>query len=76
MDPGVANAKDSGLAGERAQADIVILSSVWNDWDEPNDSRKFGSNKPNEMVQRYFCKLGSYRGQYTLYERCDRTKSA
>jgi hypothetical protein len=76
MDPGVANADDSKLAGEVREADFLVLSSVWDNWVEPNDSQEFGSNKPNEMVQRYFCKLGSYRGQYTLYERCDRTKSA
>ena len=43
MDPGVANADDSRMASDLARSDIAILSGVWNDWAEPNDSRKFGS---------------------------------
>ncbi len=39
MDPGVANAKGSGLASELRSADVAILSGVWDDWSEPNDSR-------------------------------------
>ena len=35
-----------GLADDLASADIAILSSVWNDWEEPNDSRDFGSPSP------------------------------
>ncbi len=70
MDPGVANAKHSRLAGEVRKADFLVLSSVWDGWTEPNDSRKFGPNLPNEIVKRDFCELGSYNGQYTLYERC------
>jgi hypothetical protein len=75
MDPGVANAKNSRLAGEVRKADFLVLSSVWNDWVEPNDSRKFGPNLPNEIVKRDFCKLGSYNGQYALYERCALAKA-
>jgi hypothetical protein len=70
MDPGVANANGSKLAGEVRKADFLVLSAVWDNWVEPNDSRKFGSNKPNEIVRRDFCKLGSYEGQYELFERC------
>jgi hypothetical protein len=72
MDPGVANADDSGLADEVREADFLVLSSVWDNWDEPNDSRELGSNEPNEVVDSDFCLLGEYRGQYELYERCDR----
>lgn len=71
MDPGVANADDSKLAGEVRKADFLVLSSVWDNWVEPNDSRKVGSDKPNQVVKADFCKLGDYRGQYVLYERCD-----
>ncbi|HEX5614445.1 MAG TPA: hypothetical protein VFZ83_04770 [Acidimicrobiia bacterium] len=77
MDPGVANAVDSGLADELRAADIVILSSIRDDWDEPNDSRDFGPNEPNEVIAEEFCAVGSYgvglfgRGLYELYERCD-----
>ena len=80
MDPGVANAPDSGLADELRAADIVILSSIRDDWDEPNDSRVFGPNEPNEVIAEEFCAVGSYgeglfgRGLYELYERCDRSE--
>ena len=76
MDPGVANAPDSGLADELAASDVVILSSVRDDWVEPNDSRDFGSSEPNEVLERDFCQVGSFgtglfgRGLYELYTRC------
>jgi len=74
MDPGVANADDSGLADDLRSADIAILSSVWNDWDEPNDARKFGSNRPNEILKRDFCLVQKFGrgGVYELYRRCNK----
>jgi hypothetical protein len=74
MDPGVANADDSGLADDLRSADIAILSSVWNDWDEPNDARKLGSNRPNEILKRDFCLVESFGrgGVYELYRRCNK----
>jgi hypothetical protein len=72
MDPGVANRKGSRLADDLASADIAILSSVWNDWEEPNDSRKFGPDTPNRILERDFCLVGEYGGGlYELYERCE-----
>ena len=55
-------------------ADIAILSSVWNDWDEPNDARNFGSNRPNEILKRDFCLVDSFGrgGVYELYRRCNK----
>jgi hypothetical protein len=75
MDPGVANDKGSRMAGDLRSADIVILSSVWNDWDEPNDARKFGPNLPNEILKRDFCLVQRFGrgGVYELYRRCDRS---
>ena len=76
MDPGVANAPDSGLADELAESDVVILSSVRDDWVEPNTSRDFGSSEPNEVLERDFCQVGAFgtglfgRGLYELYTRC------
>lgn len=72
MDPGVANDKGSGLADDLRSADIVILSSIWNDWDEPNDARKFGPNLPNEILKKDFCLVETFgRGDvYELYRRC------
>ena len=78
MDPGVANADDSGLADEVRAADVVILSSIRDDWVEPNDSRDFGPDEPNEVIRTEFCLVRSFgtglfgRGLYELYTRCDR----
>ncbi len=44
MDPGMANANGSRMPQDLASADIVILSAIWDDWTEPNDSRKVGSD--------------------------------
>ena len=52
MDPGVANAEGSGLADELASSDIAILSTIWDDWDEPNDSRKIGSAEAERVLAR------------------------
>jgi hypothetical protein len=76
MDPGIANAEDSGMANELRHADIVILSSIRDDWDEPNDSRRFGPDEPNDVIEDEFCLEKSYgkglfgRGLYELYRRC------
>jgi len=78
MDPGVANRNDSGLADDLASSDLVILSSIRDDWNEPNASRDFGSDEAVEVLHRQFCMVGSWgtglfgRGLYELYERCDR----
>jgi hypothetical protein len=77
MDPGVANRNDSGLADDLASSDIVILSSIRDDWVEPNAARDFGSDEPNQVLRRDFCMVGSWgkglfgRGLYELYQRCD-----
>ncbi len=70
MDPGIANADDSGLADEVASADWLILSHVWDSWDEPNDSRLVGSDAPNRVVDDQFCRVGPTGEFYELYERC------
>jgi hypothetical protein len=78
MDPGVANAPDSGLADEIAAADVVILSTIRDDWNEPNDSLLFGPDEPNQVLARDFCLVGSFgidpfdpdRGLYEVYTRC------
>jgi hypothetical protein len=70
MDPGVANADDSGLDKELAGADIAILDRIWGNWDEPNDSRKIGSDKAAKVLARRFCRVGTYLDLYDLYRRC------
>jgi hypothetical protein len=72
MDPGMANTEDSGLADEVAGADWLILSHVWDPWDEPNASRDVGSDAPNKVVRENFCEVGKYGDlpYFLLYERC------
>jgi hypothetical protein len=82
MDPGVTNAADSGLADELRDADVVILSTVYDDWDEPNTSRDLGSDEPNRVLDQDFCLHGRYgsngadRPIYELYLRCDTSPQA
>lgn len=77
MDPWMANRPGSGLADEVAKADFLILSDVWTQWDEPNASRKFGPDRPNEIVRERFCLVGRYGinqvhpgGFFQLWRRC------
>lgn len=70
MDPGVANAKGSRLAHDVATSDVIVLSSQWDHWSEPNDSRKFGPDKPNRILRKNFCLVGRFRDVYELYRRC------
>ncbi len=65
MDPGVANREGSGLADDLASADVVILSAIWDDWNEPNDSRKVGSSEPVRVLEEQFRRVGVYAGRDT-----------
>ena len=79
MDP-FDSGPETRLAKDVNSADWLILSNVWNAWIEPNKSMRAGSNVPNTIVQRDFCKVGSwglipnYAGKalpmYELYHRC------
>ena len=62
--------RDSGLDKQLASADIVILSKIWDNWSEPNDSRKVGSDKSVEVLARDFCHVGTYLDLYELYRKC------
>ena len=71
MDPGLANADDSGLADDLASADFVVLTSFWDGWREPNTSMDFGSPAPNEVLDAQFCQYRAYQdGLVRLYYRC------
>jgi hypothetical protein len=76
MDPGIANAPGSGMVDELRSADVVILSSIRDDWNEPNDSLRFGPDEPNEVLEREFCLIGSFgdglfgRGLYEVWVTC------
>lgn len=81
MDPGVANAEDSGLADELRAADVVILSTMYDNWFEPNTSSDRGSEEPNEVLAELYCMVDRYgdnsvaagpgRPIFELYIRCD-----
>ncbi|MDQ3106512.1 MAG: hypothetical protein M3Q68_01740, partial [Actinomycetota bacterium] len=79
MDPGVANVDGSGLADDLASADVVVLSSIRDDWNEPNDSRRFGSTEATSVLDQEFCEVASFgvglfgRGLYELYLPCERS---
>lgn len=70
MDPGVANANDSRMPQDLESADVVILSAIWQDWSEPNDSRNFGSDASTKVLARDFCQVGTYLNLYQLYRKC------
>ncbi len=76
MDPGIANGAHTGLAGDVRSANWLILSIVWTGCDEPNASRRFGPDAPNQVVRRDFCKVADYHGAadgrlwFSLYRRC------
>ncbi len=73
MDPGLANAEDSGLAEDVASADFVILTGLWAGWMEPNESMDYGSDEPNRVLADQFCVVDRWEDdQAVLYERCDR----
>jgi len=72
MDPGVANARGSGLAHDLRRSDLVILSSIWHNWHEPNDSTKAGSPAAARVLEKDFCVVGKYGGTFRLYQRCVR----
>jgi hypothetical protein len=72
MDPGVANTAHSGLDKQLASADIVILSKIWDNWSEPNDSRKVGSDKSVKVLAHDFCHVGTYLDLYELYRKCEK----
>lgn len=83
MDPGVANADDSGLADEVRAADVVILSTMYDNWHEPNTSMDRGSEEPNRALDEGFCLVDRYGDNsettgepgtpiFELYVRCHR----
>jgi hypothetical protein len=81
MDPGVANADDSGLADELRAADVVILSTMYDNWFEPNTSMEPGSDEPNQVLDELYCRHDRYGDNsaaagprqpiFELYIRCD-----
>ena len=72
MEPGITNHSGTRLTDELRRADLVIQSSRWQSWEEPNDSMKPGDPRPNQILRTQFCQVGDYGGGFSLYARCDR----
>jgi len=72
MNPLTANSRDSRLAADVASADVLILTTEWSVWTESNASAQFGSDTPNQVVDRSFC-LRATDGMYRVYTRCRAT---
>ncbi len=72
MDPGLADARGSGMADDIASADFVVLTNTWGGWTEPNESSRRGSDEHNEAVADHHCLVRSYNTNLVLlFERCD-----
>jgi hypothetical protein len=87
MDPGIADAKGSGLADELRNSDVAILSNILREWHEPNQSSRLGDPAPNRVLAKQFCKVGEYGDVpdwllervgkphwFEVYVKCDRLK--
>jgi hypothetical protein len=66
-----ASKRGSGLAGDMAHADVLLLGRRWNRETEPNGSRRLGSNAPDVVVRRRFCRRAAFGG-YEVLTRCRR----
>jgi hypothetical protein len=55
---------------------VVVLSTLFDNWDEPNDSRAFGSEASTDVLHRDFCLYRTYGDNphggplYEVYTRC------
>ena len=70
MNPLSANRPGSRLSADLLSADWLILDHRLDDWSEPNESSRFGSDAPNQIVQSTF-ELRVRRGPYDIYREKD-----
>lgn len=69
MNPGSANRANSRLATDIASADWLILNRMWDVmFNEPNRSRDFASDEPNEVVRQKFTLVQRF-GPFELFHR-------
>lgn len=61
----------SRLASDVASADHLVLTTRWDDWDEPNGSSRFGSDLASRVVSSGFCRAAAF-GTYSVWQRCMR----
>jgi hypothetical protein len=69
MDPGIADAANSTLPAELRKNDWLILSRLWDGWDEPNASTTPGSSAANTVVKQQYCTVLDAEA-YVLFRRC------
>lgn len=69
MDPGIADAEGSPLADELRASDWLILSTLWDGWNEPNTSSESRSDEANQVVREEYCQVLD-AGAYQLWEHC------
>jgi hypothetical protein len=65
MNPGIDLNESSRLVSELQKSDVLILTSRWDPWDEPNNSSTYGPAIANETVRREFRVIGQW-GAWTL----------
>lgn len=65
MNPGIDIDASSRLVGELQKSDVLILTSRYGKWNDPNDSRTYGPAIANEIVRREFRVIGHW-GPWTL----------
>ena len=68
MANGWTNGPSSHLGADVGGADVLILTSRYDDWNEPNASQVFGPDGPNAVVRDRF-DLRSRHGTYSIYVR-------
>jgi hypothetical protein len=68
FNPQTANADDSPLASELADADFIVRTTRWDDWNEPNESDRRGPAAPDEVVANDFRPIAAH-GTYELLQR-------
>jgi hypothetical protein len=68
MNPFSANRPGSRLANDVKDADWLVLNRDFDLWNEPNRSREFQSDVPNQMVKEHFEVVGEF-GDYLLFHR-------
>jgi hypothetical protein len=70
LEPGTLNENGARAVAELRNADLLILTTLWDEWNEPNTSREYGSPAPNRFVASHFCETFR-KGEYALFVRRD-----
>lgn len=69
MNPGSANRNGSPLAHGVEAADVIVLTSRYDAWNEPNASREVGDDRSNRLIARAFCEEARF-GPFEILRRC------